>query len=364
MLKTYFIFTLGCQMNVSDSERIEAVLEKCGLNPGDEKSADLIIVNACSVRQKPIDRIWGKLRVWQKINPQAKRILTGCVLSNDLKKLTTKFDFCFKIEDLKDFSWWVKKSLDPTNLDKKKNYLELKPKRLDKKIAYIPIMTGCNNFCSYCVVPYTRGKEWSRDLRAIVEEVRCLVKKGHKEIMLLGQNVCSYSCQQTAASRQLKANGFVGLLNQLVKIPGDFKISFMSPHPKDFSDELIDLIAEEPKISKQIHLPLQSGDDKVLQKMNRHYTTKEFLKLVDKMRNAIFDLEISTDIIVGFSGESKKEFQNTVNLAKKCRFNKAYVSVYSPRSGTMADKKFRDDVSMAEKKRRWLVLDQLINRQN
>lgn len=370
MLKTYFLFTLGCQMNESDSERIEATLSKYGLTPATESSADLIIVNACSVRQKPMDRIWGKLKVWSLINPKAKKVLTGCVLPSDLKKLTEKFDFWFRIEDLGQ----LKTYLAPRNLDnlsrlaraktgknKFDNYLEIEPKRDSQELAYVPIMSGCNNFCSYCAVPYTRGREWSRSPKTIVEEVRCLVEKDYREIILLGQNVCSYSYQQTAISKQQNINGFVKLLEELIQIPGDFKISFMSPHPKDFSDELINLIATEPKISKQIHLPLQSGDDQILKKMNRHYTANQYLSLVDNLKNKIKDLEISTDIIVGFPGESKKTFQNTVKIAKKCRFNKAYVSIYSPRPGTMADTKLRDNVPMAEKKKRWLVLEKLIN---
>ena len=372
MLKTYFLFTLGCQMNVSDSERIEAVLEKRGLKPADEKSADLIIVNSCSVRQKPVDRIWGKVRVWSRINPKAKRILTGCILPSDLKKLGEKFDFCFKIENIGQFKTY----LTPHNLDEKNksgSYLEVKPKRKNKRIMYVPIMTGCNNFCSYCVVPYTRGREWSRKPMAVVEEVECLVKKGFKEIMLLGQNVCSYRNPKSKIlnpkqiqnlKSKFQKNDFVELLKQLVKILGDFEISFMSPYPKDFSDELIDLIARESKISKQIHLPLQSGDNQILKKMNRYYTTRQYSSLVDKLREKVKNVKISTDIIVGFPGESKKSFQKTVNLAKKCRFVKAYVSIYSSRSGTMAEKKYNDDVPMAEKKKRWLTLDQLINGTN
>jgi len=347
MLKTYFLFTLGCQMNLSDSEKIEAVLKKFGLRSTNEELADLIIVNACSVRQKPIDRIWGKIKVWDRINPKVKKILTGCVLETDLKKLEKKFDFCFKIENLESLEDY----LAPYNLDEK-----IKTKRDpsssaqdDNFIAYLPIMTGCNNFCSYCVVPYTRGRERSRRPEVIIKETGCLVKKGFKEIMLLGQNVCSYK------------NGFVELLKKIVKIHGDFKISFMSPHPKDFSDELIDIIAREDKISKQIHLPLQSGDDEILKRMNRHYTTRQYLRLVDKLRNKVKGVEISTDIIVGFSKEKKKSFQNTVSLVKKCRFNKAYVSIYSERKGTWAEKKMRDNVSLSEKKRRWLILDKLIN---
>lgn len=384
-------------MNVSDSERIEAVLQKCGLKSANEKSADLIVVNSCSVRQKPMDRIWGKLKVWSRINPRAKKILTGCVLPSDLKKMEQKFDYWFKIKDLGKFKEWLtprsgvwprqKSYLAPRNLDEKNknchseaglknlardpssepalskanvtqddSYFNIQPKYQDNRQGLVPIMTGCNNFCSYCVVPYTRGKEWSRDPDSIVKEIKCLVSKGHREILLLGQNVNSYLVKKSK-----KGGGFVELLKKLIIIPGDFEIKFMSPHPKDFSDGLIDLIAAEPKISKQVHLPLQSGDDQILKKMNRHYTTNQYLSLVDNLKNKIKDLEISTDIIVGFPRESKKAFQNTVKIAKKCHFNKAYISIYSPRPGTMAEQKYEDNIPMGEKKRRWRVLEKIIN---
>lgn len=210
-MKTYHLLTLGCQMNHSDSERIEFLLSSFGLRSAPEEKADLILVNSCSVRQKPIDRIWGKVKVWNKINPNAKKILTGCVLPSDLKKMEQKFDFCFKIEDLKRFKDYLAsanldkmnlichseaelKNLkrDPSPLAQDDSYLEIKPKRKDKKTAYVPIMSGCNNFCSYCAVPYTRGREWSRRPSTIIKEVRCLADRGYKKILLLGQNVCSY----------------------------------------------------------------------------------------------------------------------------------------------------------------------------
>ncbi|MCX6811474.1 MAG: radical SAM protein [Candidatus Berkelbacteria bacterium] len=400
-MKTYYLLTLGCQMNHSDSERIGALLSSLGLKSAPEGKADLIIVNSCSVRQKPIDRIWGKLKVWKMINLKAKRILTGCVLENDLMKLNKEFDFCFKIEDLESFELWLENYFSPNNVAKKMkydNYLEIKPKRLQKKIAYVPIMSGCNNFCSYCAVPYTRGKEWSRNPEAVIREVECLVNKGYKRILLLGQNVNSYkilddepdlaaSCEvsgrvrwqsrSSAASIGLhprglprgiqaksnkKGDGFVKLMKKLIEIPGRFRIYFMSPHPKDFSDELIELIAKKPKISKEIHLPMQSGDDKILKKMNRGYTASDYLELIEKMRKKIKGLRISTDIIVGFPGETEQNFRNTVKLVKSSNISKAYISIYSPRTGTLAQKKYADSIPLKIKKKRWLALENLINK--
>jgi tRNA-2-methylthio-N6-dimethylallyladenosine synthase len=362
IMKTYHLLTLGCQMNYSDSERIEALLSSFGLKSAPEGKADLIIVNSCSVRQKPIDRIWGKLKVWNNINPNAQKILTGCVLPSDLIKLKEKFDYSFKINDLCDFNQWLEKHFGPKNIAKKiqkTNYLEIKPKRREKETAYVPIMSGCNNFCSYCAVPYTRGREWSRRPSAIIKEVRCLSDKGYRKILLLGQNVNSYSIKGTKLGC-----GFVELLKKLVIIPGNFEISFMSPHPKDFSDELIDLIAKEKKISKGIHLPMQSGDNKILQKMNRGYKANDYLALIQKMRKKIKGLRISTDIIIGFPGETEQNFRNTARLVKSSNISKAYISIYSPRNGTLAQKKFADSVPYEIKKKRWLILEKMINKKD
>ncbi|MCJ7804963.1 MiaB/RimO family radical SAM methylthiotransferase, partial [Patescibacteria group bacterium] len=218
-------------------------------------------------------------------------------------------------------------------------------------------LTVFRNFCSYCAVPYTRGREWSRRPSTIIKEVGCLADKGYKKILLLGQNVNSYSIQVTK-----KGCGFVELLKRLVIIPGEFEVSFMSPHPKDFSYELIDLIAKEKKISKEIHLPMQSGDNKILQKMNRGYKANDYLALIQKMRRKIKDLRISTDIIVGFPGETEQKFRNTVRLIKSSRISKAYISIYSPRNGTLAQKKFADSVPQEIKKKRWLILEKMINK--
>jgi len=311
-------------MNESDSQRIALFLENKGYKSAkDMNSADLIIINACSVRQTAIDRIFGLKPKFKKL--KAKTILTGCVLKQDKKKFKEFFDEILTIKELLG-----------------ENYLKLK-----SKSVFVPIMTGCNNFCSYCVVPYTRGREKSRPMNEILKEIKCLIKQGHKKITLLGQNVNSYKY------------GFSNLLKKINSIPGDFKIYFLTNHPKDMSDELINTIAKSKKIAKEIHLPIQSGDDEILKKMNRKYTKKQYLNLIKKIKQKIPNVKISTDAIVGFPGETKKQFQNTVKIFKQVNYNTAYINKYSPRQGTESYN-LKDNVPWNEKKHRWKILNDLI----
>lgn len=316
-------------MNFSDSERITNFLKDKGYKSApDMEGADLIVVNACSVRQTAIDRILGlkpKIRNLKLQNPNIKFILTGCVLKSDKRKFEEFFD---EILDIKEFLG--------------NNYLSILCSS-----TFIPIMTGCNNFCSYCVVPYVRGREMSRPVDEIIKEVKNLIKKGCKEITLLGQNVNSYQY------------GFAKLLKKLNSLPGDFKIKFLTNHPKDMSNELIDTIAKSKKIAKEIHLPIQSGDDKILKKMNRSYTVKQYKNLVKKIQKKIPNVKISTDVIVGFPGETKKQFGNTVKLFKQIKFDKTYINKYSTRAGTRANQ-LKDNVSWNEKKRRWKILNDIV----
>lgn len=317
-------------MNISDGERIANVLESHGHSPiPKENEADLVVINVCSVRQSAVDRVSGKIKNLRKGNPEAKIILTGCVLKTDRKKFKEKVD---QIWDIADF--------------------DLKAKHCASLSAYVPIMTGCNNFCTYCVVPYTRGKEKSRQAEKILGEIKNLIKKGYKEITLLGQNVNSYAFQDI---------NFPKLLKMVNSLPDDFKIRFLTNHPKDVSDELIKTIAGCQKIAKEIHLPIQSGDNIILKKMNRNYTVSHYKKLVKKIRGIIPEIKISTDVIVGFPGETKKQFENTVKLFKEIRFNMAYIAKYSPRSGTAAFK-LKDNVPIKEKKRRYSILNDVFKK--
>jgi tRNA-2-methylthio-N6-dimethylallyladenosine synthase len=324
----YWIITFGCQMNKSDSERIASVLEKRGYQPAcKENEADLIVINCCSVRQSAVNRAYAKVN---KYFEKKRVILTGCVLKEDKNKLKDKVSEFWHPND----------------------YFECLPIHQSKFQAFVPIMTGCNNFCAYCVVPYTRGREKSRPAKEIIKEVKSLVQKGCKEIVLLGQNVNSYKDRNV---------NFPKLLKKINDVEGDFKLNFITSHPKDMSDELIETMAECQKLIKEIHLPVQSGDNEILKKMNRHYTATHYKKFIKKIKQKIPGIKISTDIIVGFPGETKKQFQNTVKLCKEVNFDKAYISKYSPRPGTAAVK-LKDDLPEDEKKRRWRTLDTLINK--
>ena len=326
----YHIITYGCQMNESDSERLASQLEKKGHKPSKNKqAAGLVVINVCSVRQSAIDRVFGQIHNLQRQAKKPKIILTGCILKSDKKKLKDRVD-----------EIWPFASLG------------IKPKCQSKTTAYLPIMTGCNNFCSYCAVPYARGREVSRKAADIIKDAKRLIKDSAKEIILLGQNVNSYKSRKT---------NFPILLAKIDKLPGNFKIQFMTSHPKDLSGQLIEIMAKSEKIANEIHLPLQSGDNQILKKMNRGYTAGHYKNLIKKIRKKIPDIKISTDIIVGFPSETKKQFQNTVKLAKEIKFDKAYVSQYSPRPGTAAAK-LPDNIPKKEKKKRWQVLDKLINK--
>jgi len=324
----YHIITYGCQMNKSDSERIAAKLEKQKHRPAkDIRSADFIVINICSVRQSAINRVYSKIKQLNLQKPRRKIVLTGCILEKDKKQFQDQVDQIWPIADF-----------------------DQKAKCFSEKEAFVPVMTGCDNFCSYCAVPYTRGREKSRSAREIIEEIKKLIKKGHKKIILLGQNVNSYSDKKT---------GFPELLEMVNNIPGKFQIEFMTSHPKDFSDELIEVIRKGEKNARQIHLPVQSGDNQILKKMNRQYTVGDYKKLIKKIRKRIPDVKISTDIIVGFPTETEKQFQNTVKLVKEMNFSQAYISAYSPRPGTAAAK-LKDNILSDEKKRRKTILLNLI----
>lgn len=365
----YHITTFGCQTNQSDSERMATILDKIGykktLLPND---ADLIITNACSVRQSAIDRIHGIAHKIQKKKKKGEKtpiaILTGCVLEQDRKKLSEKFDIVLDIRDLKDLPRILKNIRNiPKNprkiqgrarmndiyrwktAEKSIDYFEIVPSYESPFSAFVPIMTGCNNFCTYCAVPYTRGKEVSRPAKNILLEIKNLIKNGSKEITLLGQNVNSYIDKKADTN-------FSALLQKVNALKGDFWIRFHSSHPKDFTDELIDTIASCKKVTKYISLPIQAGNDKVLKRMNRPYTVAQYEELVEKIREKIPDTTISTDFIVGFPGETKKQFHDSAKLFKKLKFDMAYIAQYSPRSGTTAERIFKDNVPLKEKKRR------------
>ena len=341
----YHIITYGCQMNKSDSERIAGILENDGYKAAPNiNGADLVIVNMCSVRQSAVNRVYGlseKLADIKKKKPELRTILTGCILSKDRKKMKNKFDEIISVQEVN----------STVSAISGKNSSSIHPLYSSTFSAYIPIMTGCNNFCSYCVVPYTRGREYSRPVSEIVSEIQRIIKKGYVEIILLGQNVNSYKNNQN----------FPELLRTIHNIPGKFWLSFLTSHPKDFSDELIEVMANSPKICPYIHLAVQSGDNQILKRMNRNYTIEQYEKIISKIRQKIPQINISTDIIVGFPGETKRQFAHTKKLMKKIKFDMAYIAQYSPRDKTDAAK-LKDNVSSREKKRRNRVLNKILKK--
>ncbi|PIU03977.1 tRNA (N6-isopentenyl adenosine(37)-C2)-methylthiotransferase MiaB [Candidatus Shapirobacteria bacterium CG08_land_8_20_14_0_20_39_18] len=345
----YFVKTFGCQANVADSERIAFYYEQKGYKPAKNiDKADVIIINTCSVRQSAENRVGGLINNLGKVNrtnnKQQRIVLAGCMLrypQSDLKRKYPGIDEFFKMENIG---------------------FNLPALRTDKTHAWVPIMEGCNNFCSYCVVPYARGREKSRPMEEIICEVGELVKRGYREVTLLGQNVNSYGSLDTPDfpnHPDHPDSPFAVLLTRLNKINGLGKIKFMTSNPWDLTDEIIQAI-KLPKVDKYLHLAVQSGDDYILKQMNRKYTAKDYLDLIAKIRKEIPNIEIGTDIIVGFPGESEEQFQNTVDLCKKAKFCLAYISEYSPRPGTVAFK-MKDDISPKDKQRRWRILDTLIN---
>lgn len=375
----YFIKTFGCQMNLADSERMAAMLTLKGMIPAKKiDEADYIVINTCIVRQSAEDRVYGLVRNLSKLkskNPNLKIVVTGCLVGLAFRDNTGKI-----LQRLRKRMPQVDEFLPIEEVG-----FDFAPLRTDKTSAWVPISTGCNNFCSYCVVPYSRGPEKSRSYEEIINECLELKKAGYKKVTLLGQNVNSYGADLIKNSKlkikdpKLKARVeklkpiyvkhlgryriptlFPYLLEDVAKM-GFEKVDFISSNPWDFSDELIEVIAQNKNITRIIHLPVQSGDDNVLKRMNRWYTAKEYLELIEKIRKKIPEVKFTTDIIVGFCGETEEEFQNTVKLCQKVGFEKAYIAMYSPRPMTLAAKKMKDDVPYEVKKRRWWVLEKLIN---
>lgn len=359
-------------MNLSDSERISAILSKTGKETSNISEANLVVVNMCSVRQSAVDRIHGLVEKFKKLrekNSKLKTILTGCILKKDKKSFEKKFDYVLNTSEALSFAGLTQprqlgvarsatgaasiKASEPQEASERVR------KNLAPSISYVPIMTGCNNFCSYCVVPYTRGREVSRPAKEIISEIKNLIKDGAKEIWLLGQNVNSYKDTPRDYDRSHEVVTFPKLLKIINKIPGEFWIRFTSSHPKDFSDDLITAMKNCEKLPKYLNLPVQSGDDKILKKMNRPYSALQYKNLVKKIRKAMPDISLSTDIIVGFPGETKKQFENTAKLFREVKFDMAYINKYSPRAGTAAAK-LKDNIPLPEKKRREKILTEIL----
>jgi tRNA-2-methylthio-N6-dimethylallyladenosine synthase len=342
-------------MNRSDSERIVSVLESMGYEETlNLKEADLAVLNMCSVRQSAVDRVYGlapQITALKTKNKGFKAILTGCILKPERAKLEAVFDFILDKEDLANWPQLLKGKEPKT---RKTDYLKITPKYGNNIQAFVPISNGCDNFCTYCAVPFTRGKLISRNPKDIIEEVNGLVTKGFKEIWLLGENVNSYSSH---------GFNFVKLIKEIDKIEGKFWLRFTSPHPKDFSDELIKTLSESKKFVPYLNLPAQSGDNTVLRKMNRPYTREKYIALIKKIRKTFKNnISISTDIIVGFPGENKEQFENSEKLMREVEFDMAFIAEYSPRPQSFAHKKLENNVSKKEKQSRFQSLTKILKK--
>ncbi len=415
MPSSYFIQTFGCVQNVSDSERIAAELSSRGMVAAlDIDSADHVIINTCMIREMAENRVYGAVynltQKKLKTGLPKKIVVTGCMVGMAVRDKSGKFLRLIKsrMPNVDEFL-----PIEEVGFDHA-------PIRTDTQNAWVPISNGCNNFCTFCVVPFTRGREISRPYDEILLECDELVRKGYKKITLLGMNVNSYGADLVVGAENIQVlrdidkryftntNGHSGkpkarpeslndsgvadtpqndelkgfklpngkivkpvfvthfnrlriptlfpyLLEDIGKIEGIEMIDFISSNPWDFSDKLIDVIAKNPKITRNIHLPVQSGSSSVLKRMNRWYTREDYLKLVKKLKSKVEKVQISTDIIVGFCGETEKEFTETVDLAKQVGFYKAYVAMYSDRPMTAAHKAFKDEISHKEKRKRWQV---------
>ena len=376
----YNILTMGCQLNENDSEKLCGMLEEMGYEKTEKsEEADISLFNTCCVRENAEDRLFGKLGELKKIKEKTGMIIAigGCMMQEQhirdkIKESYPFVDIIFGTHTLHKFPEDLYKTIDQKTkqediLDIDGKVYEGLPIRRDSNIkASVTIMNGCNNFCSFCIVPYVRGRERSRQPRDIINEVKELAKLGYKEITLLGQNVNSYLRVEKQKGIPFEeyegVNSFATLLRAINKIEGIERIRFVSPHPKDFTDDVIDAIAECDKVCKLVHLPLQSGNTEILRIMNRRYTKEQFLELVDKMKAKIPNLTLSTDIIVGFPGETDEQFEDTLDVVRKVKFEQIYMFIYSRRVGTPGDK-MPNQVPEEDKHRRFDKLKALYESQ-
>lgn len=405
MNKRFAIKTFGCQMNISDSERIAGYLEPMGWEEVDyEADPELVILNTCSIRQKAEDRVIGlihNLGKKKKQNPNLRVGVTGCMvrhtgirrdlLVSENEKLVSDdklfghmpaLDFVFRIEDTCKLGEYIDEirheplissdfSTDSESLDPEERYensvhkyLNVKPHYKNKAQIMVPIMTGCDHFCSYCIVPFTRGREISRPLSRIVEEVQIAADNGCKEVTLLGQNVNSYQTGEdldnSFRNQKDKKSDFVKLIEAIDAIPGITRIRYTSSHPRDFDDDLIEAHVNLESMCDYVHLPVQAGDNEVLKNMKREYKIEEYYEKMKRLKDAIPNVALSTDIIVGFCGETQEQFENTLKMVRDIEFDLIYLAQYSARKGTFADKMLQDDVPHEEKYRRWHALNDLL----
>lgn len=368
----YLIKTYGCQMNVHESEKLAGILEKMGYSPCEkEEDADLVLFNTCAIRESAEQKIFAHIGELKKLKAKNKNMIIaicGCMSQQKTypETIMKKFpyvDIIFGTHNIADFENFIEK-----RKASKKRVIDIQeteniacrdsmPKKRTSGInAWVNIMYGCNNFCTYCIVPYVRGREISRPLEDIEKEVRELIRQGYKQITLLGQNVNSYGNDIGDGKTT-----FANLLKSLDEIDGEFRLTFMTSHPKDISDEVLETIGKSKHILHYLHLPVQSGSDKILKAMNRKYTVEWYLGRIKKARECIPDVEFSSDIIVGFPGETEEDFLKTMELAKTVRYEQMFMFIYSKRKGTVAEK-MENQVELAVKKERLRRLIELQNK--
>ena len=377
----YKINTYGCQMNVHESEKIAGILEDMGYSDcPEEGNPDVIVFNTCCIRDTAERRALGNIGVTKaekKRNPDLILAVVGCMPQQDgvadsLKERYPYVDIVLGTRNIAKLKDEIQKVIASRNRIKKRsdkkyrcfdteqpiNYLEIDEKTPQTRTSYpnawINIIYGCNNFCTYCIVPYVRGREVSRDMNSVLDEVKKCVDEGYKEITLLGQNVNSYGNDVDDPNVN-----FANLLRKIDKIEGKFRVRFMTSHPKDLNDDIIDAMANSSKICNNLHLPIQAGSDKVLANMNRRYDSAKYLKTIEKLRKAMPDIGITTDIMVGFPTETEDDFQKTLEIVEKVRYSNAFTFIYSPRKGTPAAK--MEQIPYAVKQER---ISRLIKLQN
>ena len=383
----YYLLPLGCQMNQSDTERVKTILQGLGFKPTDnEDEATLLGIIACSVRQKGIDKVYSRIKKWNEMKDRKNCItfVSGCILPADRERFLKLFDLVFTMNDLPDLPDMIRQYgiVIPTNPQPnfEIEYQEIKrplaplfhkndkinpsanmdrfwiiePDHISDFEAFIPIQNGCNKFCTYCAVPYTRGREVSRKSEDILTELKELVQKDYKLITLLGQNVNSYGLDKKG-----EEINFAELLRRIGEygnsVDKEFWVYFTSPHPRDMSDEVIEVISQYKCLAKQIHLPIQSGDNAMLDRMNRKHTIDDYRHIIHTIRRLIPEATIFTDIIVGFTGETEEEFENSRKAMEEFKYNMAYIAQYSVRPGAVAST-WADDVPKAIKKKRYHIL--------
>ncbi|RPH95553.1 MAG: tRNA (N6-isopentenyl adenosine(37)-C2)-methylthiotransferase MiaB [Calditrichaeota bacterium] len=356
-----YIETYGCQMNEYDSEIVQAILQENRYQfVVQPEEAEILLLNTCSVRENATRKVLARVHALRHLTNGREKIigLLGCMTTNlrqsllENKKMRIDLmagpDSYKRLPGLLDQALTDRKAVHDLKLSRSETYSDIHPFRAKSVNGWIAVMRGCDNYCTFCVVPYARGRERSRSIDSVLNEVRRLAEQGFRQVTLLGQNVNSYHHQN---------HDFAFLLNKVSEIDDIWRIRFTSPHPKDFPDSLLKTVADNSKVCKHIHLPLQAGADRILDRMNRTYSRQQYMDLVDKIRQYCPSIALTTDIIVGFPGETDEEFENTLDVVQRVQFDSAFIFKYSPRRGTIAARKYPDDVTPAQKTERIVHLN-------